>query len=164
MLADYQAAESNTDILALRSEIALVEARLTDLLKRVDTGESGDTWISLGKVWSVLRGAVVAGNKAKQNECFPVIQGLIETGRDDYIAWHEVGATLNQLRQLKESERKRLVEARQVVALDHVLVLLEMNVKAAVEAIRKHTDNETARRIITDVSASHRATIGSAAS
>src|SRR5918992_3542816 len=46
MAAKYQEAEHDPELLSLRDQIALVDARLADLLARVDTGESGSLWLS----------------------------------------------------------------------------------------------------------------------
>src|SRR3712207_2291629 len=44
MLATYEQAKADPELLALRDEIALADSRLTELLAQVDTGESGATW------------------------------------------------------------------------------------------------------------------------
>ena len=51
LAARYQESLSDPDLLALREEIALIDARLGDLLKRVDSGESGVLWDLLQKTY-----------------------------------------------------------------------------------------------------------------
>src|SRR5690349_13713695 len=43
----YDAARTDAALLELRDDISLLDARLEDLLSRVDTGESGVLWASL---------------------------------------------------------------------------------------------------------------------
>src|SRR5512137_3225662 len=44
MLANYQAALADPEMLALSEELAVVTAREADLIARVDTGEAGAVW------------------------------------------------------------------------------------------------------------------------
>jgi hypothetical protein len=46
ILARYRQASKDADLTALRSEIALLDARVGDLLTRIDTGESGAPLVS----------------------------------------------------------------------------------------------------------------------
>jgi hypothetical protein len=45
----YQEALVDDELLALRDDVALIDARLGDVLGRVDSGESGRIWAELGK-------------------------------------------------------------------------------------------------------------------
>jgi hypothetical protein len=55
LAATYQTAAKDPELLSLRRELALVDARLDDLLQRVDTGESGALWAPLGQEWVAFR-------------------------------------------------------------------------------------------------------------
>src|SRR4051794_20502728 len=44
MAARYQEAQADPELLMLRDEIALLDSRLSDVLSRVDSGESGAVW------------------------------------------------------------------------------------------------------------------------
>src|SRR4051812_1922543 len=57
LLDRYHAAEADPARLALDSEIALTDARLADLLGRVDTGESGALWRDLAAAYRDLEAA-----------------------------------------------------------------------------------------------------------
>src|SRR5690349_16659334 len=56
-LAHYDFTKNDPTLLEQKDEIALMEARVHDLLRRVDAGESGH-------VWKLLRAAVAAGGVA----------------------------------------------------------------------------------------------------
>src|SRR5262245_26413920 len=55
MLQRYRDAEADPELTSLRSELSLIDARLVDLLRRVDTGESGEIWEALQKEWADFR-------------------------------------------------------------------------------------------------------------
>jgi hypothetical protein len=143
--ARYAEAEGDGELLELRGEIALIDARLADLLHRVDTGESGALW---AKVRALARDYAKAHRRdaedadEKLNDLLDAIRG----GTDDAMAWAEVQGTVEQRRKLVESERKRLVELQQTITVEQALLLIA-NIS---DIIRRHVDNP---RILAGISA-----------
>jgi hypothetical protein len=119
LLRRYHEAETDPRILELRDDIALIDTRLADLLQRVDTGESGAAWRD-------LHAAAEAGDGDAQ-------RALITGAVGDEAAWADVLRAMDTRRRLVESERKRLVELRQMVPVADVLVLIDA-ITAAVHA------------------------------
>lgn len=122
--ARYDAARSDTALLELREDISLLDARLEDLLGRVDTGESGALWGRLMEARSDLLGAKRAADMKAQAEALNLILELISEGHADYRAWGELASVLEQRRRLVESERKRLVEAQQTMTVENAMLLI----------------------------------------
>lgn len=136
LAARYHEAQADPALLALREEIALADARLADLLARVDTGESG-------ALWRQLREAA-----AKTPADLAAMADLIVRGAADYAAWDEVGRVLDQRRRLVESERKRLVEAQQMLSAEQAMVLLAV----VTDTIRRHIhDRDVLAAISADI-------------
>lgn len=130
----YQEARSDGELLALREDIALTDARLADLLSRVDTGESGAIWAALNAARLELIACKLGGDLKGQMSALNLIMELISQGHTDYRAWGEVAAVLDQRRRLVESERKRLVEMQQMISSERMMVLLG----AVVGVIQEH--------------------------
>jgi hypothetical protein len=130
----YDEARADGELLALREDIALTDARLGDLLSRVDTGESGALWRSLMAAREDLLARRKAGDTVGQIAALNQIVELIAEGHADYRAWGEVAAVLDQRRRLVESERKRLVEMQQMISSERMMVLLG----AVVGVIQEH--------------------------
>jgi hypothetical protein len=65
MLARYREAERDPELTSLRSELALVDARLMDLLTRVHSGESGVVWLALRTAHRAFKVAQRAGDVAQ---------------------------------------------------------------------------------------------------
>lgn len=144
----YQEARTDPDLLALREDIALVDSRLTDLLKRVDTGESGKLWINLREAFNEFGKARTKGDVAEMTARLAEVEGLILRGLVDYAAWEDVGKTLDRRQKLVESERKRLIEMQQVLSVNQAMVLLS----AVVETVRKNvTDRKALAAISSDL-------------
>ncbi len=149
LLERYQEARTDEELLALREEIALLDARLTDLLKRVDTGESGAIWRELKSTYQEFATSRDHGDVPRMTECLGAMERLINRGISDYAAWHEVGLVLEQRRRLVESERKRLVELQQVITTEHAMTLLAV----VVDVIRRHVqDTGVLANISADIS------------
>lgn len=130
----YQEARIDADLLALRDDIALLDARLEDVLAKVDTGEAGETWRALQETVHEFEKAERGANsttretkKAEYNhdreEAMRTIIVLCQAGMSDYAAWNEVKALLEQRRKHAETEQKRLVAMQQMItASDAVLM------------------------------------------
>lgn len=148
MLADYEAARLDPELLNLSESISIIDARLIDLLKRVDTGESGSTWKQLKDQFAEFQKLLSAGKTADSKAVLYTITGLITKGVSDDAAWADVRSVVNQRTRLVESERKRLVEMQQVVNSDQVMLM----VRSLVSAVREHVhDPHVLRLIVADL-------------
>lgn len=137
LAARYEETRQDAALLELREEIGLVDARLADLLSRVDTGESGELWQRLMRARVELLACRKANDTPGQIIALGLILDLIGQGHADYRAWAEVGAVLEQRRKLVESERKRLVEMQQMISSERAMALLG----AVVNIIKEHVDD-----------------------
>lgn len=140
LLERYAESERDADLLALRGDIALVDARLADLLTRVDTGESGAVWRALSDAWAALRLARAAKDAAALNAALAEVGALIERAGADSAAWREIHAAVDQRRKLVESERKRLVEMQQMVTAEQAMTF----VAALAESVRRNVSDPRA--------------------
>lgn len=120
----YEESEADPRLLELRSEVSLIDARLGDLLSRVDSGESGALWQALASARSELISAKRTGSQIEQAKWINAILDLIARGHADYAAWSEIGQVLEQRRRLVESERKRLVEMQQTITAEKAMLLI----------------------------------------
>jgi Spy/CpxP family protein refolding chaperone len=124
MLATYDAAQADPDLLALNAEIALIDARLSDVLGRVDTGESGHIWQELKATYKELQDANRASDTQAARVALTEIGSLITRGHLDYAAWADVRTLIEQRRKLVESERKRLSEMQQMITSEQAMLLI----------------------------------------
>jgi hypothetical protein len=120
MLANYEQAQRDPELLNLREDIALIDARLSDLLRRVDSGESGKVWNDLKAAWK----AVQRATDDEKDMAIAELGPLIERGYLDTQAWGEIGGLLEQRRKLVESERKRLIEMQQMMTAGQAQLLI----------------------------------------
>lgn len=148
LAARYEQAASDPELLALHQDIALVDARLGDLLSRADTGESGERWRQARDLFRDLHRAMQQGEAETVSDLMGKLSGVLGRGASDYAAWSEISALLEQRRRLVESERKRLVEMQVTMDVRQAMVF----VGAVLETVRRHvTDRQQLAAIGVDI-------------
>jgi hypothetical protein len=148
ILARYREAEQDADLTSLRSELALVDARLGDLLARVDTGESGVLWRALLHAHRTFKRYKETGNVVKMREALADMESRLDVGGPDYEAWREIQALIEQRRKLADSEARRLVVLQQMISAERLTVLLG----AIVDIVARHVpDRQVLSKIATDL-------------
>ncbi|MCB0140723.1 MAG: hypothetical protein KDE50_12520 [Caldilineaceae bacterium] len=149
MAAQYAEALADGDLLELRSEAALLQVRVADLLARVDVGESGALWAKLLKSWEKYQEALLLGDVEKVVPARRALGELIAAGAADYEAWAEVSKTVEAKRKVVETERRRLNDLGVMIPADRVMALILMvseMVKANV--LRYVSDAEESRALL----------------
>lgn len=141
MLANYQEALADPDVLAMHEELAVLLARIADLLARVDTGESGAHWRGIRQGLADVRRATQRQDTAAAAAALREMERLADLGVADYRAWQEVLTTIELYRRLVDTERRRLEAAQQMITTDRSMLL----VAALVDAVRRHVDD---RRVL----------------
>jgi hypothetical protein len=148
--ARYEQAEDDAELLSLRSEVALVDARLADLLSRVETGESGQRWLSLRKAHRASKRSRLSGDVPAMTQTLAEIELVIERATDDHAAWGEIAALLEQRRKLTESEQKRLVTLQQMLSSEQAMAMIHR----LIDIITRHVpDRQVLSAIVVEISA-----------
>jgi hypothetical protein len=138
------------ELLSLRSEIALVDTRIAELLGRVDTGQSGAIWDALQKEWATFRLHRASGDIPKMHASIAHGDALMEQGDGDHLVWGEISEAIEQRRKLVESEQKRLFALQQVLTAEQVLTLAGL----LVEIVTTHVaDQQMLAQIVADIRA-----------
>jgi hypothetical protein len=146
LMDTYLRAANDGDLLVLRDEVAVVDARLADLLGRLDSGESGAAWRKALEQYAALQEAIDAGDPAALKSALDSLGSVIRRGLADYAAWGEVLVTLDARRKLVESERKRLVQLSQMITAEQAMVL----VTAVISLVKDNVDDQRALARISD--------------
>lgn len=140
----YQDAQQDPEILVLRDEIALADARLADLLTRVDAGESGALWKELKELLDQLSRNVEALDLDGARGALQRLREVVGKGHTDASAWQEIQAVLMLREHLVRSERQRLVQMQQMISVEQAMTLIA----ALTESVRRHVTEPDALRAI----------------
>jgi hypothetical protein len=152
MAADYAAVQKDPQLLELRDAIAAVDARIIDLLKRVDTGEAGALWQAARDAMARLRLEQAKNNIDGMLLAISQAERAISQGAGDYAAWHEIQALIEQRRKLCDSENRRVTQAHDSLNAEEAMVLL----RVVVGIVQRHV---TDRRILGAIAADIQGTV-----
>lgn len=144
VIARYEEAQNDTELLALKDEIALVDARVSDLLSRADRGEAASAWKALRKSYRELQISIRQQDGDRTASALVNLEEAVSQGYSDYMVWSEVMELIEARRRLVESERKRLVEMNQMITAEQLILLSG----ALLEAIRTRVDDPVTRTAI----------------
>jgi len=130
--------------LALNPEIALIDARIADVAKRVDSGEGGTIWERLENAWSQFESAMTAQDMESIKTQMRVLQILVRKGGEDWEVWKSVTDLIEQRRKLVESESKRMKDQAETMTATEAYVLFN----AILTLVNEHvTDKETKAKL-----------------
>lgn len=149
--------ENDPDLLSLKSELALVQLRLSELLEGVGTAQN---WTDLSVKWAEFVQALREQDSDRIAQLVTEINGIVRGGADDTETWKEITALLESRRRLAESEQKRIVAAQHTVAVDQAMGLLGILVEAVKEAALAHATPDVAGRILAATSREYQRIIG----
>lgn len=134
LLARFEETEHDPELLSLREDVALVDARVAELLERVQTGESASTWKLIGKLWRDFQRHRAAGNATKAEELLVLLAEPLAHGIADHAAWEEVGQHLDRRQRLVESEQRRMEKMQAMLTVEQALGLLG----TVLDVLRRH--------------------------
>jgi len=146
LLDDYQKSLSDPDKLALTEELAMLDGRISDVVRRVDSGESGRVWRMLREAAMEFRAARRAGDPDRLIAATNALVDLAERGYADWAAWSEVVGLIERRRKLVESERKRAIEMQQMISTEQAMGLMGL----LIQSVREHVRDTDALRAITN--------------
>jgi hypothetical protein len=148
LVARYRTAARDPELLSLHSEIALVDARINDLLTRVDTGESRALWRAERQAHRAFKAAREVSDVRAMHEALAQLEGHLEGAVQDDEAWQAIGALIEQRRKLVGSEQKRLITLQQMITAESAMLLIGL----VVDIIARHiTDREILASIVGDL-------------
>ena len=142
----FEAGQTDPELTSLRSEIALLDARIGSLLSRLrDASTGGET----AATWSALRAAAArlegASEDARQAALTEVLE-LIDRGATEAECWSEIKGLVDTRRRLAQTEHRRKRDLDQMIDVGQLVTLL-----ATVEAtIRQYVTDPAALSSIAD--------------
>lgn len=133
--------EADPNLISLRSEIALLDGRIAELLEQVDNSEAGELW---KRCKEAMRELDKAKDDGSRYEAISNLRFLIGEGYKDYMSWMEIRHSIEDRRRLADSERQRLKDLQAMIDAKSVTILIgQIGL-----IIRDHvTDKNTLRKI-----------------
>ena len=135
------------DLLDLTEDIKLLNARLMDIAKRVDSGESGELWKQALELFGRAREAYALGD-GEAPDLLNELGDLLSRGAADWDAWEKIEEIVVKKTKVVESQRKRAVEAHEMLAAQDARAMMRAITEGLKRAVEEHvTDPEVKRKI-----------------
>lgn len=120
LLDNYEQALADPELLSLSSEIALLDARVSELLSEAGS----DSWRGAQDALASLRAAMRSGDAGKAGEYLERLDAVIDGGTRAAGAWEEILAAIDNRRKLVDTQRKLLEARGHLVDIDKVLAII----------------------------------------
>ncbi|MFM7527339.1 MAG: hypothetical protein ACKO63_02395 [Nodosilinea sp.] len=135
----YEQAANDPELLSCRQELALLDARIADVIQRVDTGEAGELWLKAKTSFKAFREAIAANDSDASSRAFKQLDASLSHGYSDWVAWRELINLIGNREKLAASERKRILETKQFVTMEQHAVLTA----SVFEAVKQEVSDPT---------------------
>ena len=155
MAAKYREAEHDPDLLSLREEVKALDARIGDVLTRVDTGESGAVWARLQEAYQEFRVARAAGNTPanvqKMQLALARMEEQIGAGVRDWQAWEHVVKLWEERRKLVDTEVKISLARKYYISHTEGMVMMRQMADAVIKHAQALLPLDLSRKFLTAV-------------
>jgi hypothetical protein len=152
LAAQYEQARDDPELHSVRDEIGVVEARVRELLARIEGGDLGTLWPTLHKQLQAYQAARRTGDTPTMSKALAAMEPLIAQGAQDYTLWTTIGTELDRLARLRQTEHRRLVDMQQMITAERANLLMGAMVSIIAGVLKKHIPDETqVRRIYGDI-------------
>ena len=142
LAARYREAAADPNILDQRPEIAILQARLCELLQCIDTLEAGQWFARLNKAHLAF---LAAGDDTKK--ALPHLNHilhLIERGAADWMIWDDIARTMEQRRKLVADQARAEQHADLFISLEKLIIIFGVITRE----IHEHVPSREARAAI----------------
>ena len=146
--AQYQAAIQDPELLSLRQDLGVLEIRVTELLSRLDTGESSQAWHQIQDLSDQLQQALQDQNVGAAASRLADLQELVQVAVAGSAAWHELRSVLRDRASLATLEQKRLQEVQGTVPVEAFLAMLGHLMQRLQSILLTSLDGHLARALL----------------
>ena len=143
-LADkYAERLADPDILSMVPDIALLDARLEELLETSNVNLSA--WDDLRELLEAMTTAVRAGDMDRARSAVTALTDAVEAGAHEASKWRDVVGLVKERRSIVDTERKLQYDEANAIKMDAMLVLQQ----ATLAIIHRHVMDPATRAAIT---------------
>jgi hypothetical protein len=147
LLARFNEIMNDPNYLEGRESIALMDARVEDLLGRADSGESLEAWTKAKGCLDRRDGAREFGFDGEQE--IVTLRAIIDGALGDYSAWRGIAEAVEVQRKLRDTERKRIADAGGMLKLEDILKVMGN----MLDVVATHVTDLKVRQMVQDAAA-----------
>ena len=120
----YLEALNDPDLMALRDSCALIDARLIELLGKVNSAPGAGLWPQARETFEKLKVALYEKDADALRASVIKLDDIMSKGNEDKDVWEEIYSVVDQRRRLVETERRYLITAQQVVTVTEFMTMI----------------------------------------
>lgn len=124
LAATYEESLSDPNLLTLRHEIALLDARLNELLQRADQEGGSVLDAAVYEAWAAFLAAKRSGDAVRLSEATFKMDAAVKASYHDSSLWREVEKLTEQRRKLVVSEATLMLKLGASVPIEKVNVMI----------------------------------------
>ncbi len=148
LVTSYQQSLNDPQIEDLRAEIALIDARTSELLSNLDTERYGTGWDEIKNARDSISAAMKSGDPTLMISAFTELDSAVNTAYDNSNTWEMIVKLFEQRRKLIETLRKVQLDAETTITAERMTMLIA----AVGRIIQAHvTDRKKIGAISTDI-------------
>lgn len=143
----YLDAINDPNLLTLREDLALLDARIASLLEKLGTGESRSRWQMVRESYETLKAATARRDVPAMIAALDGMGQSIEAAQGEDAIWTDLGQAIEQKRKVASTEAKRLAMKHHVLTEERAYQLLQMVLVTSKEFIPRAALSQFANRL-----------------
>ena len=140
----FEASMADPQLLELRSELSLVDARIEELLGRVQAEETIGRWSDATTVYQRMRVAYQSRRPTDAATALAELGDILERGFTDVELWKQLGESLDRRARFVVAESHRMEKLHQMISVERVWALI----LALIQSVQKHVGDRSALVLI----------------
>jgi hypothetical protein len=141
LVGRYREALADEERHDLRDEIALSEAKVADLLSKMERGESDELWIRMRDLERKMR---AAASDDKRRELLSELLRLVRQGGQEAMSWRDVERWMARKQRVVETDVRVAQTKQEMVSVEEVMALAG----GILDAIRRHVEDQATRKAL----------------
>ena len=133
LIPRFEASMADPDLLDQRAELALLDARIEELLGLVQANGETARWSDAKAGYQRIRVASHARRPVEAAAALTELGALLDRGVAGTALWHQLGQLIDRRTRVVQTEGRRLKDLQQMVPVEKVWTL----VGALVESVRR---------------------------
>lgn len=125
LLTHYKAAMSDGKLISLREDLAVIDARMAELMGRIEGRESANAWAQAREAQTIIRAGFGAQDTTMIQAGMRQLTDALSAGQADYKTWDELTKVMDVRRKIVESERRFMVELQQMLTIEDVTMIID---------------------------------------
>ena len=148
------AALADAELLSQKKAVAILDARFWDVVGHASKKESGEHSKALYEALMMHDNARGKDAEDTRSRAMQTIRTLIVEGFNERAAWQEARDIIQEMRMVRESEQKSIINKQQSLSMTEAMVMLGHVTFAIKDAVSEVSNPDERKRVLDKVSRS----------